>query len=131
MANEVVRREAVEQTVEDMNEWVDELHTEIKDEEMALKASSREAEAANGKLDEITSIACTQLGLLKDIKLRLSETTDMLLYECHHREALERMHIIQLDIKRERQAGRRGGSGKWTVSFVPLICENVVNGTPP
>ena len=31
MDNEAVRREAVEQAVEDMNEWVDELHVEIND----------------------------------------------------------------------------------------------------
>ena len=55
----------------------------------------------------------------------------MLLDECHQREALERMHTIQMDIKRERQVGRCGGSGKWTVPIIILICELLVNGTPP
>ena len=72
-------RKAVEQTVEDMNEWVDELHAEINGAEMAVKESVREAKAANDKLDKVTSIACTRLALLKDINLRLAETTDMLL----------------------------------------------------
>ena len=31
MDNEAARRKAVEQDVEDMNEWVDELHVEIND----------------------------------------------------------------------------------------------------
>ena len=69
MANEVMRRKAVEQTVEDMHEWVDELHTYINDTKMAVKASGREAKVANDKLDKVTSIACTRLELLKDIKL--------------------------------------------------------------
>ena len=41
------------------------------------------------------------------------------------------MRTIQLDINRERQVGRRGGSGKWKVCIVLLICELLVNGTPP
>ena len=54
----------------------------------------------------------------------------MPLDECHHREALERMRIIQLDIKREMQVGRLGGSGKWKVYIFLLIFELLVNGTP-
>ena len=36
-----------------------------------------------------------------------------------------------MDIKRERQGGRRGGSGKWPVHIVLLIFEILVNGTAP
>ena len=81
--NEVVRRKSVEKTVEDMNEWLDELHVDINDAEMAVKASVRESKASNDKLDKVTSVACTRISLLKYLKLRLSETTDILLYECH------------------------------------------------
>ena len=114
-----------------MNEWVDELHADINDAKMAVKVLGREAKSANDKLDKVTSIACTRLALLKDIKLRLAEATDMLLDECHQQEALERMRTIQLEIKKEMQVGRRSGSGKWTVSIVLLICELLVNRTPP
>ena len=69
VSNEVLRRKAVEQTAEVMNEWVDELHADIKNAKMAVKASGREAKVANDKLDKVTSIACTRLELLKDIKL--------------------------------------------------------------
>ena len=82
-------------------------------------------------MDKVTSIACTRLALLKDLNLILAETTDMLLGECHQWEVLERMHTIQLEIKRERQVGRCGSSWKWTVHIVLLICEPLVNGTPP
>ena len=39
--NAVLRRKAVDQTVEEMNEWVDELHAEINNTKMAVKASGR------------------------------------------------------------------------------------------
>ena len=68
---------------------------------------------------------------MKDLKLRLDENTDMLLDECHQREALERMRTIHTEIKRERQVARRDVSGKWTVRIVLLIYELLVNGTPP
>ena len=64
-----------------------------------MKEAGREAKAANDKLDKVTSIACTLLALLKDLKLRLSETTDMLLDECNQQETLESMCTIQMDIK--------------------------------
>ena len=39
----------MEQTVEDMNEWVDELHSDINEAKMAVKALVREAKAVNDK----------------------------------------------------------------------------------
>ena len=99
MASEAVRQKSVEQTVEYMNEWVNELHADINNVKVAMKASVREAKAANDKLDKVTSIACTRLALLKFLQLRL---TGMLLDECHQQEALEHMRTIQMDIKRER-----------------------------
>ena len=113
----------MDQNVEDMNEWVDELHADINERKMAVKVSGIEEKSANDKLDKVTSIACTQLTLLKDINPRLAETTDMILDECQQREDIERMRTIQLEIKRERQVGRRGGSGKWPVHNVLLICD--------
>ena len=106
------------------------MHAEINNAKMVVKASGREAKVDNDKLDKVTSIECTRIALLKDIKLISSETTDILLDECHQREALEHMRTIQLEIKIERQVGRRGGSGKWTVRIVILIFELLVNGTP-
>ena len=59
LENEVVRRKAVEKTVEDMNEWVNELHADINDARMAVKASDREEKAVNDKLNKVTYIVCT------------------------------------------------------------------------
>ena len=47
--NVVVRWKAVEQNVEDTHEWLDELHADINDMKMAVKALGREAKAANDK----------------------------------------------------------------------------------
>ena len=59
VANEIVRWKDVEETVEDINEWVGELHAEINDAKMMVKVLDRESKAANDKLDKVTSIACT------------------------------------------------------------------------
>jgi len=39
------------------------------------------------------------------------------------------MQTIKLEIKRQRLVGWRGGSGKWPVHIVLLICKLLVNGT--
>ena len=43
----------------------------------------------------------------------------------------EHMTTICLQIKRERAIGHKGGSGKWPVHIVLLICELLTYGTPP
>ena len=77
------------------------------------------------------SMAAKRLSMLKELNYSLREAKDMLADESHEREALERMQTIKLEIKRQRSVGRRGGSGKWPVHIVLLICELLVNGTPP
>ena len=42
-----MRQKDVEQTIEDVNEWVNELHVEINDAKMVVKESGREEKAAN------------------------------------------------------------------------------------
>ena len=41
------------------------------------------------------------------------------------------MITIRLQIEREINIGRQGGSLRWPVHIVVLICEIIVNGTPP
>ena len=81
-----------------MNEWVNELHTDINDAKMAVKVLVREAKSANDKLDKVTSIAYIKPVLLKDLNIILAETTEMIWDECHQREALECMRTIQEEI---------------------------------
>ena len=68
---------------------------------------------------------------LKDSKLLVGELKEETKDESHLLEALQRMITIRLKIKRERTIGRQGGSLWWTVHIVMLICELLLNGTPP
>ena len=67
--------------------------------------------------------------MMKDLKLKVGELKDSLADESHQRAALERLCALHLEIKRQRIVGRKGGSGKWHVRIVLLICELLVNGT--
>lgn len=91
------------------------------------------------------SVAEQRLVLLKDMKVQLGELKDELSEESHARasverqlveetklrEKLERMKTIWMHIKREKPIGRKGGAARWPVHVVLLICELLVNGTPP
>ena len=46
-------------------------------------------------------------------------------------DKLERMNTIRREIKKEKTVGRKGGAKRWPVHVVMLICEMLVNGTPP
>ena len=131
IANEIAKRKAVEQTVDDLYDWVDELHSEISDQKKITKSAMKAVKTAQSKNLKLDSVASKRLSMLKELKCSLNNTKDMLADESHQREALERMQTIKLEIKNERAVGRRGGSGKWPVHIVLLICELLVNGTPP
>ena len=76
------------------------------------------------------SVSERRLCLLTDLKVNLAEAWDNLADESHHRVGLEKMQKMQLSIKCERTVGRHGGSSKWPVHIVLLICGLLVNGTP-
>lgn len=131
VTKEVEKRHLVESAVDDLYDWIDELHAEINSQKLARKLARKEIQSATRLKLKNESIAAKRLSLLKDLKYRLSEAKDMLADESHEREALERMQTIKIEIKRQRSVGRRGGLGKWPVHVVMLICELLVNGTPP
>ena len=68
---------------------------------------------------------------MKSLKTILNVTKNELADDSHARAALERMHTIQIKIKKERPVGRPGGSKRWPVYIVLLICEMLVNDTHP
>ena len=77
------------------------------------------------------SSAEKRLHLLTALKVKLAEARDNLDDESHQRAGSEKMQKLQLEIKREQPVGRQGGSLKWPVHIVLLICELLVNDTPP
>ena len=86
--------------------------------------------AIKGKLKS-DSVADKQLCLITDLKVKLDEARDNFADESHQRVGLENMHKIHLAIKHEITVGRHGGSSKLPVHIVLLVCELLVNGTPP
>jgi len=131
MELQMEKRKAAEKTVDDLYDWVDELHVELNTAKEEQKAAKREVKAKQTQLSNVRSIASKRLELLKSLKVKLGEARDDLADESRQREALERMRTIQLEIKRERTIGRRGGAKRWPVHIVLLICELLVNGTHP
>ena len=82
---------------------------------------------------------------MNDVKVKLGNLKDDLADESHARQAvdiqlteeikarerLEQMKVIRIEIKREKPIDRLGGATRWPVHVVLLICELLVNGTPP
>ena len=86
---------------------------------------------ANYAVHKSIVIISNRLQRLKDLKLLVGELKEKLADESHPQETLQRMSTICLQIKRERTIGRQGVSLQWPVHIVMLICELLVNGTPP
>ena len=128
---QVERRKAVEETVDDLYEWIDELHAELVDAKVTAKLAKGAAKSMQIKLDKANTVASKRLHLLKCLKVDLDEAKHDLVDESKARHALERMRTIQIEIKKERPIGRRGGAKRWPVHIVLLICELLVNGTHP
>lgn len=131
VAKEVERRKAIEETVEDLYGWVDEIHCELRDAKSKVKAATQETNAANVAKSKIATVASNRLALIKTLKQQLRDTKDDLAEESHERASLEKLRQIQVQIKRERQVGRKGGAARWPVHIVLLICELLVDGVPP
>jgi len=131
VAYEVQKRRLVEQTVDELYDWVDDLHAEINEQKSAVKLAKKEMKSTIKSKLRIETLAKHRLSMLKELKSQLHEAKDMLADESQQREALERMQTIKLEIKCQRSVGHRGGSGKWPVHVVLLLYELLGNGTPP
>ena len=107
-----------------VKEWLSTMTTD-------LKKAKRDTKLQLKSNDRVKKIADKQLAVLKDLKTQVGQLKDELADESHERATFEKMATIRLQIKRETSVGRRGGSGKWPVHIVLLICELLTNGTPP
>ena len=153
VATEAERRKYMENKLkaklDDMHEWLEEMAEEVRDAKReakkAAKGKERVDSLANKRVSclttyyslfyithtELTTHLLLQLIMIKELKDKLAETRDNLADESNQRAMLERMRTIGIQIKKERKIGRRGGSSRWPVHIVLLICELLVNGTPP
>ena len=131
VAAEVARRCEVEGELRDVNEWAEELGEELSVARRSARSAAKSERAALDAKSKAQSVASNRQAELSSLKSQLSEAQDELADESKRRYALEKISSIQLEIKRQRQVGRRGGGSKWPAHIVLLICEQLVNGTPP
>ena len=128
---EVARRKAVESTVEELYKFIDELHEEIAEARTKVQTVIKDIKSANKLKCKANSVAQKRLDILNDLKVRFNNVKDLLIDETKEREALYRLQHIKTQIKKEKIIGRKGGASRWPVHIVLLICEMLVNGTPP
>ena len=118
----VEKRKAAEETVDHLNECVEELHVELSEAKSRVKEARKDAASHQTNPNKANTVAVKRLELLKSLKTSLNATKDELADESHACAALERMRTIQIEIKKERPVGRPGGSKRWPVHIVLLIC---------
>ena len=127
VSSEVEKRKALKSDMQEqlvgMDDWLNELDEEVKHAKRVTKAALKEK-------NKLKAVSDKRLTLLKELRVKLSETKDDLAEESNQRAALERMQTIGIQIKKERTIDRREGSGRWPVHVFMLICELLVNGTP-
>ncbi len=73
VAREADRRKAVEQTVDDLYDWVDKLRAEIQSARQDARAANKETKAAIRDKAKVETVASKRLSLLKDLKLCLDQ----------------------------------------------------------
>ena len=65
---------AAEKTVDDIYDWVDELHVELNAEKEAQKAAKKEVKSQQTQVSNARSIASTRLDFLIRLKLEMKKS---------------------------------------------------------
>ena len=89
MELQMEKRKAAEKTIDDLYDWIDELHVELNASKEAQKAAKKEVKSQQTQLSNARSIASKRLDLLKSLKVKLGEARDDLADESRQHEALE------------------------------------------
>ena len=96
-----------------------------------VKDAKHTAKDAVRKSSKLCVIVYNRLKRLKDLDFLVGELKEELADEYHPQEILQIISTIRLQINRERTIGCQGGSLWWLVHIAMLICELLVNVTPP
>ena len=138
VSKEYSKRKVLETQLRELNTFTDEMADEVKVEQLQAKATIRKALKGKAKSD---ARAEGRLIVIRNLKNNLRDAQDILAIESHKRAELETTVMEQLQIsasqqaalqiKRKMKIGRRGGSRTWPIDVVLVICEMLVNGTPP
>ena len=73
VARAVDKREAMEKTLKDLHEWVDELHGKLLDAKASARLSVKLLKSEKTKVAKLNTVAVRHLELLKNIKDSLDE----------------------------------------------------------
>ena len=68
VAREVERRKAVENTVDELYNWIDELDGELRDAKSVMRTAKKEAARAHYSKSKVETVASKRLALLKDLR---------------------------------------------------------------
>ena len=119
-----LQKEKLEIEIKYLNGWLMEMDEEA-------KYAKRTAKDAVWKASKSSVIMSNRLQRSKDFNFLVGKLKEELSDEYHLQETLQIMNTIYLQIKRERIIGRRGGSIRWPVHTVMIICDLLVNRNPP
>ena len=93
-------RNEVEKTVDEFQDWIDELHAELSDAKLAEKEAKKSMKLEQMKLSKVKTVAEKRLEYLKSLNVSLNEAKEDLVDESHQQAALERMRTIHIEIKK-------------------------------
>ena len=68
-------RKAVDKTVDEFHDWIDELHAELSDAQLAEKEAKKSLKLEYSKLSKIKTVAAKRLEYLKSLKVSLNDLT--------------------------------------------------------
>ena len=71
VAVSVKNQKTVEQTVDDLHDWVDELHVKLLDAKANTERTEKKLRSEKTKLDKLNTVTLQRLELLKNVKVRL------------------------------------------------------------
>ena len=69
-------RTAVEKTVDEFHDWVDELHAELSDAKLAEKEAKKSMKLEQRELSKVKTVAAKQIEYLKILKVSLNEAKE-------------------------------------------------------
>ena len=124
VVREVERRKAVQVAFDEMEEWVVELQDQLLEEQKRTRAAKKETKSVRDAKAKEETVSSQRLALLQDLRIQVHDLKDQLADESKQRHALERMQTIQLQIKRERPIGRRGGGSRFKAAAVSDVDRN-------
>ena len=131
----VAREEEMQKHIDDLEELNMEMAgdwaAERKGKKAAVKSLKLEKEKSEKRLEKYREERRSKNEIKDELArvLREKEAQEAVLNR--YRTMLEEMKVSKKELRRRRKTGRRGGGAQWEVWVVQLICELLVNGTPP